>query len=124
MRCSKCGFENPEGAVFCAKCGGKLETAEREAKGGIGGLGASGTSRLGEEGKGFSPKSGHAAKPSVTRTLETTPEGLGKGELFAGRFELIEELGAGGMGIVYRAYDKEVGRGDRPQGPPPGYRGR
>ena len=46
---------------------------------------------------------------SVTKTLETTPEGLGKGELFAGRFELIEELGAGGMGIVYRAYDKEVG---------------
>ena len=29
--------------------------------------------------------------------------------MFAGRFELIEELGAGGMGIVYRAYDKEVG---------------
>ena len=46
---------------------------------------------------------------SVTKTLETTPEGLGKGELFAGRFELIEELGAGGMGIVYRAYDKQVG---------------
>ena len=46
---------------------------------------------------------------SITRTLETTPEGLGKGELFAGRFELIEELGAGGMGIVYRAYDKQVG---------------
>ena len=46
---------------------------------------------------------------SVTKTLETTPDGLGKGELFAGRFELIEELGAGGMGIVYRAYDKKVG---------------
>ena len=46
---------------------------------------------------------------SVTKTLETKPEGLGKGELFAGRFELIEELGAGGMGIVYRAYDKQVG---------------
>ncbi|OGD22691.1 MAG: hypothetical protein A2W03_16450 [Candidatus Aminicenantes bacterium RBG_16_63_16] len=51
------------------------------------------------------------SKPSlyVTRTLESAPEGLGKGELFAGRFELIEELGAGGMGIVYRAYDKKVG---------------
>ena len=52
---------------------------------------------------------GTGAQISVTRTLETKPEGLGKGELFAGRFELIEELGAGGMGIVYRAYDKEVG---------------
>ena len=50
-----------------------------------------------------------AAPISVTRTLETTPGGLGKGKLFAGRFELIEELGAGGMGIVYRAFDKEVG---------------
>ena len=55
-------------------------------------------------------KFGHPSPPlSVTKTLETTPEGLGKGELFAGRFELIEELGAGGMGIVYRAYDKQVG---------------
>jgi len=50
-----------------------------------------------------------APQISMTRTLETKPDGLGKGELFAGRFELIEELGAGGMGIVYRAYDKEVG---------------
>jgi serine/threonine protein kinase len=48
-------------------------------------------------------------KISVTKTLETTPESLGKGELFAGRFELIEELGAGGMGKVYRAYDKKIG---------------
>jgi serine/threonine protein kinase len=50
-----------------------------------------------------------AAPLSITRTLEKTPEGLGKGEVFAGRFELIEELGAGGMGIVYRAFDKEIG---------------
>ena len=26
---------------------------------------------------------------SVTKTLETTPEGLGKGKLFAGRYEII-----------------------------------
>ncbi|MCX6561551.1 MAG: protein kinase [Candidatus Aminicenantes bacterium] len=50
-----------------------------------------------------------AAQVSSTRTLDTTPHELVRGEIFAGRFELIEELGAGGMGRVYRAYDKEVG---------------
>jgi serine/threonine-protein kinase len=81
MKCPKCGFENQAGAVFCAKCATKLGM-DAESKG---------------------------PQVSVTRTLEATPEGLGKGKIFAGRFELIEELGAGGMGIAYRAYDKKVG---------------
>ena len=46
---------------------------------------------------------------SKTLTLETKADELTRGTVFAGRFELIEELGAGGMGIVYRAFDKEVG---------------
>jgi hypothetical protein len=98
-RCSNCQFENPAGAAYCAKCGARLDAAEKEARG----TGAVGAGRpdtgLGRSDIAF----------SVTKTLETAPEGLGKGELFAGRFELIEELGAGGMGIVYRAFDKEVG---------------
>jgi serine/threonine protein kinase len=81
MKCPKCEFENQADAVLCAKCATKL--------GGDAG--------------------GRKPPISVTRTLETTPGELGKGELFAGRFELIEELGTGGMGVVYRAYDKEIG---------------
>jgi len=45
---------------------------------------------------------------SVTKTLETSIDKLARGMLFAGRYELIKELGAGGMGCVYRSYDKKI----------------
>ncbi|HEU4537224.1 MAG TPA: hypothetical protein VFS00_24055, partial [Polyangiaceae bacterium] len=35
--------------------------------------------------------------------------GHGAGELFAGRFRLEREAGAGGMGIIYRALDEASG---------------
>ena len=29
MKCSKCGYENPEGAIFCANCGAKIVAASQ-----------------------------------------------------------------------------------------------
>jgi non-specific serine/threonine protein kinase len=46
----------------------------------------------------------------MTETLETPREMLGRGILFAGRYEVIEALGVGGMGEVYRVEDQTVGQ--------------
>jgi serine/threonine protein kinase/predicted ATPase len=46
--------------------------------------------------------------PSHTKTLQTSTKELIRGSTFAGRYEIIEELGKGGMGKVYKVLDKEI----------------
>jgi len=43
-----------------------------------------------------------------TVTMETPAKALARGALFARRYEVIEELGEGGMGRVYRVLDKKI----------------
>jgi serine/threonine-protein kinase len=45
---------------------------------------------------------------SPTETLQTPKKELSTGTIFASRYQVIEELGKGGMGKVYKVFDKDI----------------
>ena len=77
-KCHQCGFDNPEDTIYCGHCAAPLKPSAK------------------------------TPAPSYTETLRAPREELTTGSTFAGKYRIIEELGKGGMGRVYKALDTEV----------------
>ena len=106
MQCPQCQFENPEGSKFCLECGNRMEIRCPQC-----GNALPSTAKFCNE-CGLQVVSIDQMPAPPTKTIEAPREELTTGSTFAGRYQIIEELGLGKghtkFGVSISAMDEWV----------------